>query len=181
MPGKKAKPAAPAGQPVSDYRHEDAKRKNNPPAGLAAHGSVRPAPKLRYAYDPHLPPVLRFDATARAEYLDDLIGRAIGGTLSEENAELLRELIGTGQPWLEWSGKREALDFVVDPVALHIHERVSTQAILSVLRRHTVHVVRERRGHQALPRERQRDARGVDRDPAAAPVLGHSRRSMGGY
>ncbi len=153
MPRKKAGSAAPAGQPVSDYRHEDAKRKNNPPAGLAAHGSVRPAPKQRYAYDPHLPPLLRFDPTGRAEHLDDLISRAVGGTLSEENAELLRELIGTGQPWLEWSGKREALEFVVDPVALHIHERVSTQAILGVLRRHTV-----QRDLFADPQQEYRDA-----------------------
>ncbi|MBI4544243.1 MAG: hypothetical protein HY703_03510 [Gemmatimonadetes bacterium] len=50
MPKKNPNSAA-AGQPVSDYRHEDAKRKNNPPAGLAAHGPVRPAPKLEYAYD----------------------------------------------------------------------------------------------------------------------------------
>src|SRR5690606_27232821 len=126
---------AAAGEPVSDYRHEDAKRKNNPPAGLAAHGRVPRAEKLRYAYDPHLPPVLRFDPTGRAEYLDALIERAIGGTLSEEDGALLRELLGSGAPWLEWTGKREAQEFVVDPVALHIHERVSAQAILSTLRR----------------------------------------------
>src|SRR5690606_284738 len=131
----RSKRNAAAGEPVSDYRHDDAKRKNNPPAGLAAHGRVPRAEKLRYAYDPHLPPVLRFDPTGRAEYLDELIERAIGGTLSEEDGALLRELLGSGAPWLEWTGKREAQEFVVDPVALHIHERVSTQAILSVLRR----------------------------------------------
>ncbi|MEX1184614.1 MAG: DNA methyltransferase [Gemmatimonadota bacterium] len=135
----KRKPTTkPAAQPVSDYRHDDATRKNIPPAGLAAQGRVRAAPGLRYAYDPHLPPVLRFDATARAEYLDALIGRAIGGTLSEEDGALLRELMGSGAPWLEWSGKREAHEFVVDPVALHIHERISTQAILGTLRRDDV-------------------------------------------
>jgi adenine-specific DNA-methyltransferase len=127
-----------ATRPVSDYRHDDARRKNNPPAGLAAHGRVRPAAGERYAYDPHLPPALRFDSTGRAEYLDELIGRAIGGTLSEEDGALLRELLGSGAPWLEWAGKREAQEFVVDPVALHIHERVSTQAILSTLRRDDV-------------------------------------------
>ncbi len=120
------KRSAAAGESVSDYRHEDAKRKNNPPAGLAVHGRVPGAPKLRYAYDPHLPPVLRFDSTGRSEYLDELIERAIGGTLSEEDGALLRELLGKGEPWLEWGGKREAHEFVVDPVALHIHERVST-------------------------------------------------------
>ena len=33
-------------------------------------------------------------------------------------------------PWLEWAGKQEAKSFAVDPVALHIHERVSAKAIL---------------------------------------------------
>src|SRR5690606_22336783 len=87
------------------------------------------------AYDPHLPPVLRFDPTGRAEYPDALIERAIGGTLSEEDGALLRELLGRGAPWLEWTGKREAHEFFADPVALHIHERVSSHARLSPRRR----------------------------------------------
>ena len=40
---------------------------------------------------------------------------------------------GSTQPWLEWAGKREEHErgfFDVDPVALHIHERVSAQAML---------------------------------------------------
>ena len=36
-----------------------AKRKNIPPAGLEAHGVVRDAPSVQYAFNPHLPPVLR--------------------------------------------------------------------------------------------------------------------------
>jgi adenine-specific DNA-methyltransferase len=123
---------------VSDYRYDEAKRKNIPPAGLAAQGRVAEVPKLHYAYDPHLPPILRFDPTGATDYLDDLIGRAIGGTLSEEDGALLRELLGDGRPWLEWAGKREAQEFLVDPVALHIHERVSAQAILSSVRREDV-------------------------------------------
>jgi adenine-specific DNA-methyltransferase len=153
MPRKKAKPASVSAQPVSDYRHDDARRKNNPPAGLAAHGKVRSAPKLRYAYDPHLPPALRFDASGRSERLDALIGRAIGGTLSEEDGAILRDLLGSGAPWLEWAGKREANDFVVDPVALHIHERISTQAILRTLQRDDV-----QRDLFADPQQEYRDA-----------------------
>lgn len=42
------------------------------------------------------------------------------------------------EPWLEWSGKREKPWFEVEPVALHMHERVSTQAILRVLAREDV-------------------------------------------
>jgi hypothetical protein len=39
---------------------------------------------------------------------------------------------------LEWSGKREKPWFEADPVALHMHERVSTQAILRVLAREDI-------------------------------------------
>ncbi len=62
MPRRRAAipPQAP-GDAVADYRHAD-KRKHIPPAGLAAQGRVQETPKIRYAYDPHLPPVLRFDA-----------------------------------------------------------------------------------------------------------------------
>ena len=42
------------------------------------------------------------------------------------------------EPWLEWSGKREKPWFEVDPVPLHMHERVSTQAVLRVLAREDI-------------------------------------------
>ena len=41
---------------VKDYRHEEATRKNNPPAGIASHAKIRETPKREYAYNPHLPP-----------------------------------------------------------------------------------------------------------------------------
>ena len=41
------------------------------------------------------------------------------------------EALGAQEPWLEWANKREKKSFEVDPVALHIHERVSPQAILA--------------------------------------------------
>ena len=66
MPRRKADPtpSPPPGDQVTDYRHAD-KRKHIPPAGLAAQGKVQEVAKTRYAYDPHLPPVLRFDADRR--------------------------------------------------------------------------------------------------------------------
>ena len=54
---------------------------------------------------------------------------------------MLAEGLRRHEPWLEWSGKRERPWFAVDPVALrslHMHERVSTQAILRVLARQDV-------------------------------------------
>jgi len=34
-----------------------ARRKNNPPAGLEAHGVLQEARRIRYEYNPHLPPL----------------------------------------------------------------------------------------------------------------------------
>jgi adenine-specific DNA-methyltransferase len=45
------------GKKVADYRHDEAKRVNNPPAGLAWQDTEKPA-KRRFEYDPHLDPQL---------------------------------------------------------------------------------------------------------------------------
>jgi len=78
---------------VGDYRHEEATRKNNPPAGIAPTYEVRERRVTSYAYDPHL------------------------------------------DPQLVWAGKAEHTSFEVDVVSLHIHERISTRAILDAVRR----------------------------------------------
>ena len=54
---------------IQDYRHNDATRTNNPPAGIASHGRVHEQPKQEYAYNPHLPPSLRFDESGDADQL----------------------------------------------------------------------------------------------------------------
>lgn len=51
---------------------------------------------------------------------------------------MLARALKRHEPWLEWSGKRERPWFEVEPVALHMHERVSTQAILRALARQDV-------------------------------------------
>ena len=113
-----------------------AKRKNIPPAGLEAQGVVRETPTVRYDYNPHLPPALRSAPDATDEdRLPELLAVARQRALSEDEAALLAAALRRHEPWLEWSGKRERPWFEVDPVALHMHERVSTQAILRVLKR----------------------------------------------
>lgn len=114
-----AKALAPNGNgPAKAYRHKGEKRRNIPPAAIAAEGKVPAAPKLNYSYSPRLDPNLRFDPTGAPDKLPDLLEKAKHETLTE--AEALRRQ----EPWLEWAGKREANGFVVDPVALHI-ERMS--------------------------------------------------------
>ena len=123
--------------PVADYRH-DATRKNNPPAALASQGHIREVPKQRYYYDPHLPPVLRFDDTGQSDRLPELLEEATRRKLKPEEASALADALRNHQPWLEWTGKREKAWFEVDPVALHIHERVSAQAAIRVAARQDV-------------------------------------------
>jgi len=78
---------------VKDFRHEEARRKNNPPAGIAPTYEVRERRTTRYAYDPHL------------------------------------------DPQLVWAGKAEHTSFEVDVVSLHIHERISSRAILEAIKK----------------------------------------------
>jgi adenine-specific DNA-methyltransferase len=75
-----------------DYRY-DARRLNNPPAGLAPLYEVQERRTQQYAYDPHL------------------------------------------DPQLVWAGKAEHTSFEVDVVPLHVHERISTKAILRAVQR----------------------------------------------
>jgi adenine-specific DNA-methyltransferase len=125
-------------QSVTDYRHEEARRLNIPPAGLAAQGKIRETAKIQYAYNPHLPPILRFDRTGKTDGLPELLETARSRPLTLEEAELIGEALRKHEPWLEWAGKQEKKYFEVDPVALHIHERISAQAILKVLAREDV-------------------------------------------
>lgn len=89
----KGRATSAGGDQVTDFRHDQARRKNNPPAGIAPSYEVRERRTHTYAYDPHL------------------------------------------DPQLQWAGKAEHTSFDVDVVSLHIHERVSTRAILDAVRR----------------------------------------------
>ena len=123
---------------IQDYRHDTATRKNNPPAGIAAQGKIRETPKQEYAYNPHLPPNLRSDPNGDADKLPELLQKAQQGPLSADEAKTIADALRHHSPWLEWAGKQETKSFSVDPVALHIHERVSAKAILKVAERQNV-------------------------------------------
>jgi adenine-specific DNA-methyltransferase len=126
---------------AADYRHTREKRTNIPLAKIAAEGAVPKVPKARYYYSPHLPPVLRFDPTGLADRLPELIVEAGRRPLKPEEQRLLADALRQQEPWLEWATKREQHEkgfFDVDPVALHIHERVSAQAIIHAAMREDV-------------------------------------------
>ena len=132
MPRKKPTPPGPA---VASLQYP-ARRKNIPPAGLGAHGVVRETPTVRYAHNPHLPPVLRSSSDpAAADRLPALLAAARERALTADEAALLAAALRRHEPWLEWSGKRERPWCEVEPAPLHLHERVSTEAVLRVLAR----------------------------------------------
>lgn len=77
---------------VVDYRHDQAKRTNNPPAGLAWQDTDE-TPLRRFKFDPHMTPEL----------------------------------------W--WAGKSDHDEFDVEAPSIHVHERLSTEAILHAARK----------------------------------------------
>ena len=116
-----------------------------PPPEQTTHPRVSPhmgestkQPKQEYAYNPHLPPSLRFDENGDADQLPELLAKAQQQALSADEVQILAEALRHHNPWLEWAGKQEAESFSVDPVALHIHERVSAKAIVKVAERENV-------------------------------------------
>ena len=141
MPRKKKPQATSITKPdevVTSIRYA-AQRKNIPPSGLEAQGVLPEVPKIRFEYNPHLPTVLRSAPNAtEADKLPELLAIARQRALSADEAMVLAEALRRHEPWLEWSGKREKPWFEVDPVALHMHERISTQAVLRVLAREDV-------------------------------------------
>lgn len=120
---------------IQDYRYKNSTRKNIPSAGLAAQGIIKDVPKIKYEYDPHLPPVLRFSSDGSPDKLPELLEIAKNRPLNDNEIDILTEAIKKHEPWLEWTTKREKKSFEVDPVALHIHERISAQAIIKILSR----------------------------------------------
>src|ERR1035438_5056535 len=131
-------PVENASEAIASIKYS-ARRKNIPPAGLEAQGVLQKVPRIRYEYNPHLPPMLRSATVpAQTDKLPELLATARQRSLSAEEAKVLAEALRRHEPWLEWSGKREKPWFEVDPVALHMHERISTQAILRVLAREDI-------------------------------------------
>jgi len=123
---------------VVDLRYPGATRKNIPPVGLEARGKIVREKQLAYDYNPHLPPVLRFDADGKSDALPELIEEAGKRPLTADEQKALAAALRQHQPWLEWTGKREQQACVVDPVGLHIHERVSAKAILATAARQDI-------------------------------------------
>lgn len=178
---KKEKAPTYLGVPVTNYQFPTASRKNIPPAGLATKNTVQETDPHLLAYDPHLSPVLRFDSTSGTDHLllhiQDILDKAKTGPLTPEETQILQEaLMRSRQPWLEWAGKREKRWFEVDPVALHIHERVRARAILKAAQREDLEPTFWDQGN--LSREQQMSFYQHDVDWENRLILGDSLQVM---
>jgi adenine-specific DNA-methyltransferase len=163
---------------TKDYRHTDEKRKNIPPARIAAEGEVPKIKKVHYYYSPHLSPELRFDPTGKADRLM-MVKEKASQYLTKDETELLDKALTNQQPWLEWAGKKEQYDrawFGVDPVALHIHERISTQAIVRAAMREDLQ--RDLFADPQLPYQKEIQFYRHDIDWANRLILGDSLQVM---
>ena len=165
----------------TSYKHSDKSRPNIPAAGMAVKDADIEKAKIPYLYDPHLSPVLRFDESgetdALSERVEAILEKAKSEPLTPEETQLLQDaLLRSRQPWLEWSTKREKSQFEVDPVALHIHEKVSARAILKASER--ADIEEDLFSTQRLDREQERQFYQHDVDWANRLILGDSLQVM---
>ncbi|MCG5534890.1 site-specific DNA-methyltransferase [Ectothiorhodospira mobilis] len=114
---------------VLSYRHEE-KRRNNPHVGMVDATSDGVEERATWAYDPHLAPELRFDASATRARVERLIDDALASGDQEQMRAALEELKRLQSPYLQWTGKAEGTTFQVDTVSLHVHERIDPATIL---------------------------------------------------
>lgn len=159
------------------YRHGE-KRTNIPPAKIAAEGEIPAVKKSRYYYSPHLSPELRFDPTGKADRVTAAREKA-GPYLTEQERKTLADATAQQQPWLEWAEKREQYErghFEVDPVALHIHERVSAQAVVRTAMREDAQ--RDLFADPQLPYQKEVQFYQHDVDWANRLILGDSLQVM---
>ena len=112
---------------VTNYAHDD-RRVMNPEVGLVKPDNDPEGGKTKWAYDPHLDPVLQFDV-GRAQ-IETLIDDALASGDQDQMRDALLELKRMQQPYLNWSGKAERTSFEIDTVSLHVHERIDPASIL---------------------------------------------------
>jgi len=159
-----------------DYRYKSDKRKNIPPAKIAGEGKIPSVKKKIYAYSPRRAPELRFDSRGKPDKLPKLLEQAKKRPLTDEEVRIIAEALRTHEPWLEWAGKQEKKSFKVDSVELHIHERVSTKAILKAAKR--LDVQRSLFADPELENQKEVQSYQHDVDWANRMILGDSLQVM---
>lgn len=112
---------------VDEFRHTHS-RSNIPPAAIANEAPIPLMAPIELDVSPRQTPTLRFDDN---DELQRLLEKAARVGLSKEEGEKLAAMVAVPQPQLSWAQKSAKSRVEIEPVALHIHERLSTQAILA--------------------------------------------------
>ena len=83
---------------VTAYKHR-AKRKSLPGSGIAGPNRAEERPRIRHEYNPHLPPVLRFDASGESDRMPELLEKlARGEKANEAEVALLADALRKHEP-----------------------------------------------------------------------------------
>lgn len=117
------------------YLHSDVEAPARPAAGAQARFKKRKEPKT-YRYDSSLAPELQWDggyAQVR-DRAEELLASIRAAKSLEEAQAVATELAGLSKPFLNWAGKAEHLGFDVPTLPLFVHERLSTEAVLTSVR-----------------------------------------------
>jgi len=146
---------------IEAYTHDDKKRMNNPPVGIAEY-DVDEGKKRTYSFDPHLDPELQWNANTK---LEKLLDDALASGDPETMKAALQEIKRMNQPHLLWAGKAEGLSFEVPTTSIHIHESIKPHKIIaSVLKKYSNALDGQIEGQQSMfeaetPAERMRRKR----------------------
>src|SRR2546421_581792 len=87
---------------VTEFKYPEATRKNLPLAGSPPGDRVAEEAKVKFAYDPHRPPVLRFNEQIQRH--KELLEKAARQSLTRDEIGELTQMLEAPQPWLEWAG-----------------------------------------------------------------------------
>lgn len=129
---------------IESYEHRDKERVNNPPVGLVTpETDPDSGQQKKYAYDPHLDPVLSFDGGKLRDELAAVIERGLAACTLEDAKAALKTLRNAQEPYLNWAGKAEHTSFEVPVVSLHVHERIDPRTIIEAVRKRNGEAIRQ--------------------------------------
>lgn len=123
------------GTAAKAYDHQQQEAVLRPDIGLQAQFKKKKEPAT-YRYDRSLDPQLSWDINADREHAEALIEKIRKAKSVEEARAAAEELKRMSAPFLNWTGKAERHTFTVPTLPLFVHERLSTQAILTSVQTH---------------------------------------------
>ncbi|HUF36199.1 MAG TPA: hypothetical protein VMN37_09625 [Gemmatimonadales bacterium] len=116
-----------------NYDHPEASAALRPDVGVQKQFRKKKPPKT-YRYDPGISPSLQWNEQPARERGEALIRRIQEAGSLEEAKAAAAELAAMSRPFLDWARKAERGAFEVPTLPLFVHERLSTRAMLRMMR-----------------------------------------------